>query len=327
VRQDWARVLTYVLFVAGVLLPVEAVALLELSGASNLSGRAALGQGLGLAVTGLLAGAAMVPPVLSRLARLLPVQPDNPVHQVAAAISVLVVGYELSTQLTTDIVALAAVLTPLQPIDLVLQDLPFLLAALAGVGLLVRRGGRESMQRLGLVVPGWWQIGLGVVAAGVIFALGTGMGALGQAVTPHQAHRVEEATKHLFGQLRGPLGLFAIALVPGVCEEALFRGALQPRFGIVWTAVVFAAVHSQYGLSFDLLAVLVLAMVLGVVRRLANTTTAVLAHVGYNAVVGVDLNSAMIAVGVASEVVLLAVLAWVGGRRLMAARAGRSRSS
>lgn len=37
-----------------------------------------------------------------------------------------------------------------------------------------------------------------------------------------------------------------ICLVVAVCEELLFRGALQPLIGNYWTSVVFAAVHFRY---------------------------------------------------------------------------------
>jgi membrane protease YdiL (CAAX protease family) len=51
------------------------------------------------------------------------------------------------------------------------------------------------------------------------------------------------------------VNLFVIALLPAICEEACFRGALQPILirlfkspwaGIVLTAVVFSAFHLQF---------------------------------------------------------------------------------
>lgn len=37
-----------------------------------------------------------------------------------------------------------------------------------------------------------------------------------------------------------------IALVVSVCEEVLFRGAIQYAFGPYWTSVLFAAIHVRY---------------------------------------------------------------------------------
>jgi uncharacterized protein len=51
------------------------------------------------------------------------------------------------------------------------------------------------------------------------------------------------------------VNIFVIALLPAICEEACFRGALQPILirlfkrpwaGIVLTAVVFSAFHLQF---------------------------------------------------------------------------------
>lgn len=37
-----------------------------------------------------------------------------------------------------------------------------------------------------------------------------------------------------------------IALVVAVCEELLFRGAVQHAFGPYWTSILFAAIHVRY---------------------------------------------------------------------------------
>lgn len=37
-----------------------------------------------------------------------------------------------------------------------------------------------------------------------------------------------------------------ICLVVGVCEELLFRGAVQSSFGPYWTSILFAAIHVRY---------------------------------------------------------------------------------
>lgn len=37
-----------------------------------------------------------------------------------------------------------------------------------------------------------------------------------------------------------------LALIIAVCEELLFRGALQHMFGAYWTSILFAAIHVRY---------------------------------------------------------------------------------
>ena len=121
----------------------------------------------------------------------------------------------------------------------------------------------------------------------------------------------------IFGGLDDPLGVATIALSAGVCEELFFRGALQTRLGLVWPALVFASVHTQYGLSLDALAVLVLALGLGLLRRFTNTTCTVICHVAYNALVGVGVGWVgwPLAVGLEALLILAALLTtWVAKR-------------
>ncbi|MFC5467807.1 type II CAAX prenyl endopeptidase Rce1 family protein [Cohnella suwonensis] len=37
-----------------------------------------------------------------------------------------------------------------------------------------------------------------------------------------------------------------ISLIVAICEEALFRGAIQHAFGAYWTSILFAAIHVRY---------------------------------------------------------------------------------
>ena len=77
-----------------------------------------------------------------------------------------------------------------------------------------------------------------------------------------------------------------LAAAAGLSEELLFRGALQPIFGIVPTSLIFAVSHVQYGLSPATLTVFLLSVVLGIIRKRSNTTVAILVHAGYNFVLG-----------------------------------------
>jgi membrane protease YdiL (CAAX protease family) len=161
-----------------------------------------------------------------------------------------------------------------------------------------------------------WQLVIALAAAGAFYAFGNGVDALAHVLTPALAHKVDAANQRLFGQLGDPVGIATIALSAGICEEALFRGALQPRLGLLWTALVFAAVHSQYGLSLDAAAVFVLALGLGLLRRLTNTTTSTVCHVAYNTLVGIGVAGAWLGPALALEValVLAGLAAFLTGR-------------
>ncbi len=40
--------------------------------------------------------------------------------------------------------------------------------------------------------------------------------------------------------------ILVISFIVSVCEELLFRGALQHAFGAYWTSIIFAAIHVRY---------------------------------------------------------------------------------
>jgi membrane protease YdiL (CAAX protease family) len=73
-----------------------------------------------------------------------------------------------------------------------------------------------------------------------------------------------------------------IAILAGVSEEILFRGALQPKFGIILTATAFALVHVQYGPSLILAVIFIHGLGYGLLRRYLDTTAAISAHLMYD---------------------------------------------
>lgn len=88
-------------------------------------------------------------------------------------------------------------------------------------------------------------------------------------------------------QARGPAAQIAgsalvIGLSAGIGEEILFRGAMQPMFGLVPTAMLFALIHLHYGPTVLLLILFGLGLVLGWVRKRYNTTAAIIVHAGFD---------------------------------------------
>jgi CAAX protease family protein len=288
-----------------------ATALAALVGPLSQRRPAAAGAAV-LVASALLTVPLLLPPVRARLSRLLPIDPRSYVHATALVYCVLLVGMQAYTEVSSDVLAEQARLGPvLTPLDLVLQETPFLVAALVGVGIYQRRTPALAAARLGWVRPAWWQLVLALAAAGAFYAFSSGMDWLGMRLTPDLSRKVSAATDRLFGGLNNPVGIATLALAAGIAEEALFRGALQPKLGILATSVVFASVHTQYGFSFDTLAVFVLSCALGVIRRFYGTTTSTACHVAYNALAGIGVGGALVAPAVAVE--LLAVLVAAGG--------------
>lgn len=169
---------------------------------------------------------------------------------------------------------------------LVAQLLGEIAIALAGVGWLVRRRWPATRERLGL--GGVRLAHAGVVLAGLVaaIALNAGMEALQRTALPGLWRHDQEVTKLIAGQMPVWTALL-LGLSAGFGEELLLRGALQPRLGVVLTAVLFASGHVQYS-WFGMVTIALLGMLLGLVRKRTNTTTAILVHMLYDvfAVVG-----------------------------------------
>ena len=311
--------MTLVVLVLAIFLVIVNGAFVDLISAARLRD-ADSAKRAGLAAAGivsLVAGAIAIallvtPPRLlaaAPFAKWIPIDPESILDLAALAGVVLLVGDEVAFQLSTDAVARVISSAPLDRLDVLFGELPLLLAALLGVGLLVRRSLSGSLERLGFVKPTAWQVVLGLAAAGVFYLVSQLGDELQKVVAPDLSNRLGTATQHLYGGLGDPIGIAFIAVCAGIAEEALFRGALQPRLGLLTVALAFVAVHVQYGISFDTLVVFLLGFGLGLIRKYANTTTSALTHIGYNTLAGVSLAGALLGPAIAVEAALLLFLA------------------
>jgi membrane protease YdiL (CAAX protease family) len=259
--------------------------------------------------TGVIAATLASKPVRERVARILPTDPDNPVHALALVLAVIFFGLQLSITLFTSLAN--APQSGIGVGDLVAQDAGLVVLAAAGVGFFMRRNLREAAVRLALVMPAWWQVVLALAVAGAMYAVSEATVALSQVLTPDLYRQVSANTNQIFGGLvSNPVGIAALAVLPALGEEILFRGALQPRLGLIATALLFTASHSEYGFSLDILSVLVAAFGLGLLRKFANTTTSAISHAAYNLAVGVGIAASQVDAAVAIELVLVAVSAY-----------------
>lgn len=163
---------------------------------------------------------------------------------------------------------------------LVSQLIGELAVALAGVGWLVRRRWPETLERLGL--GGIRLSYAGVIVGGLVgaIAINAGMEALQRSALPELWRQDQEVTRLIAGEMSIAVALL-LGLSAGLGEEVALRGALQPRLGIVLTAVLFACGHVQYS-WFGMLTIALLGILLGLVRRQTNTTTAIVVHMLYD---------------------------------------------
>jgi membrane protease YdiL (CAAX protease family) len=239
----------------------------------------------GLVVVGttLLAPVFLLPFVRRGLARIIPIDPESGVHTAALVLAVLVVGLNLSqVPLIGGLDVLTESAAQVAFFDLLISNLPIGLFALVGVGFLVRRTPRETWERLGVKRVTWRQTGLtvGLTLAIVVFYYGVDWA--WRILAPESYEMMDALSKVLYGGAMGVWQGVTISIVAGVVEELFFRGALQPRFGLYLTAVIFTAAHVQYGFTPATVEVFGGALVLGWLRQRTNTSACVLLHVLYD---------------------------------------------
>lgn len=237
----------------------------------------------GVGITGLVAFLPLLPPVRRGLARLIPVDPASPVHTTALVYAVYVVGLGISQQrLLSDPAVVQSLELRLTSTLAWSQAVGMVLLAVSGVGLFVARSPREVAERLGLT---WPTVGHAVVAGlavAFLFGAQVTVALIWRSLDPAGFDQLSNASNLLFGEFSGPAAAFTLGFTAAVGEELVFRGALQPRFGLLLPALLFTVLHSQYGFSPATLLILMIALVLGVLRQRTNLTVCILTHFGYN---------------------------------------------
>ena len=148
-----------------------------------------------------------------------------------------------------------------------------------GVHFMWRRPPAAIRARLGLATPTPLTLLVAVVTAAALVGVAIGGQWLTAQFSPTIAENVRRINDQALANIGG-LGAAAVAaILLGIGEELLFRGAIQPRYGIFLTALAFAALHTQYGFPLAPLTIFAVGLVLGIERRYTNTTAAILSHV------------------------------------------------
>jgi membrane protease YdiL (CAAX protease family) len=119
-----------------------------------------------------------------------------------------------------------------------------------------------------------------VVGVAVLYLLNVGIETVQRIVFPTLWQHDEMVNRLLAGGLdTGDIILLGVSA--GVGEELAMRGALQPRLGLVFTAVVFASLHVHYS-WIGMGTILLMGVVLGAIRERTSTTVAILVHTLYD---------------------------------------------
>ncbi len=237
--------------------------------------------------------------LLSRPARLLfarltPLDPDSPVQAVALSYIALVVlnlvvtlgmGLGNLAQMMEESAA-AGTSSNLIP-GIWAQDITLVVLGLVGVGWLSCRNLGSALKRLAIVRPTLAQLGIGIGVGLVMVPVVLAAESLLARIGLQTDSNVERLSEQLIGPLATSIpGILTLGLAAALGEETIFRGALQPRFGLILTTVLFALLHSQYGISVATLIVFGVGLVLGLLRLRYNTSTSMAAHAVYNMTLG-----------------------------------------
>lgn len=246
--------------------------------------------GLSLWMPSMLALIFLIPIVRRGIAHFIPIQATNSIHTITLVLSTSII-IQLGSTLAIGLDSLSTMVADESTWSVIAQlwtqDLMFLLIACLGVGYLTRRNSQETLQRLGLQKMTFQQFWLGCGIAICLVAIAYFLEIVLTPTPLGMEQEAEELTQKLIGPLFTSIpGVFTLGLAAAIGEEAIFRGALQPRFGLFLTSLLFAIVHSNYGLSLSTLIVFGVGICLGIVRIRFNTTVAMLVHALYNICLG-----------------------------------------
>jgi len=229
------------------------------------------------------------------LARVLPFDPDSYVHMIGLICVIAMIVMPLIPLIVThnapflnaelqDLMGLGAEV----PGSSVKTDTYSLIWTIIGsfflVGLWIARDARSTLKRLGLVRPTANQvlygIASGVFLVGIFIILDDGVTALFTVAGIPTTD--ENLVNNLFVASFTPLAAFVASVSAGLGEELSVRGVIQPRFGIIAAALVFAALHA-YQYAWDgVLTVFIAGICFGIIRQYTNTTTSAISHGVYD---------------------------------------------
>jgi hypothetical protein len=274
-----ARVGLYLLFgIPAVLLVLAGLAVLAQGDAVLAPLLLLVGIGLGLP---------LLRPVRVVLARVTPLDPDSTIDMSGLCVVLGLLGVFIANSLAPmagsppdeDLIPSVGLL------ELLVQAAFFLAIAYIAVGLPYWRDLRAATERLGIVAPDVRTIGIAVVATFAAFLVAALVGLIQQQLDPELSESLNEIVDQMTGQVQNPIGALVLGASAGIGEEAIFRGALQPRFGILIPSLLFAMLHGpQYGFNVALLGLLGVSIILGLERKYVNTTAAMITHALFNAV-------------------------------------------
>lgn len=272
VRSAWARWVIHgaVLGVGSLSLGLGALAFL--TGEPGLAARAS-GAGIGLLL-------AWWPSYRRLWARWIAINPTSLLDALGLAVIQGTIGFFVGTLLEPGTIPSLEVSKE----QLLGQALAEVALAFVLIGFPFSRQWQSAVDRLGLRWPSRRDLLGALLFTAGMFGLSLLTGLLAGLLQPGVVARIEERMLPVTTEFGSPAWALALGILAGVGEELLFRGAVQPRYGLLLTALLFTVVHVQYELSIVTLGVFALAILLGIERRRLGTSACIVTHALYDAI-------------------------------------------
>jgi membrane protease YdiL (CAAX protease family) len=266
-------------------------ALLLLAGAAVLvSGDRVLGPLLLLIGLGL--GLPLLRPFREALARVTPLDADSAIDMTGLCMVLGLLGFFVGTSLSPMAGDPPEEILSIGIVELLVQAVAFVAIAYIAAGYPYWRDLRAATERLGIVVPDPRTVGIAIAATFLCFVVAAIAGLVSQQFDPGLSESLDEIVDQMTAQVQNPIGAVVLGASAGIGEEAVFRGALQPRYGIIIPSLLFMMLHGpQYGFNLALLGLFGVSVILGLLRRHVNTTAAMITHALFNAVQVLALSS------------------------------------
>ncbi len=210
--------------------------------------------------------------------RPLDLDPDSAVHVVSGLGFVAALLFTATAFI--DLQGEPAASLPLDVTDPIVALLGDGALALAGVGFMLTRGVRDTLARLDLRPLRPRALGAALVIAAA-FHGGVWMLERVEGVVFPSLAALEDCFDYEFVGLPPVLGGVLLSIGVGIGEEMLFRGAMQPRFGILPSAALFAAFHVQYQIP-GIVMIFLVGVGMGLIKRRTSTTFTAAVHVLYD---------------------------------------------
>jgi membrane protease YdiL (CAAX protease family) len=224
-------------------------------------------------------------PFREALARVTPLDPDSAVDMTGLCMVLGLLGFFVGTSLAPMAEEPPELIPSVGIAELLVQAAAFVAIAYIAVGFPYWRDLRAATERLGIVAPDARTIGVAIAATFASFVVAAIAGLASQQFEPGLSESLDEIVDPLTAQVQNPIGAIVLGASAGLGEEAIFRGALQPRFGIIIPSLLFMMLHGpQYGFNLALLGLFGVSIILGLVRKHVNTTAAMITHALFNAV-------------------------------------------